>query len=72
MSKEITGTLHEWAVQSNGTHQIVWGYIFRDTKDRFQNGTYIHTSYMDAKELKEGDIVETLNSTYKLGVKDNG
>lgn len=69
---EVTGTLNSWLKEQVGDITIIWGYIYGDTKGRFYDGQYIHTSFlkMPAEEvdnLKEGDILLTNNSTYKLG-----
>lgn len=65
---KITGILEGWRIDSVFT--IVWGFIYGDTKKRFRDGTWIHTSDVKgirSMNLKEGDIIETRNSFYKLG-----
>lgn len=65
---EITGTLEGWC-QDNLYAYIIWGNVFGDSKGRFRDGTRIHTSYITppSEEWKEGAIVTTRNSVYKLG-----
>jgi len=71
--EEITGRLESWAWMplSRGTYWIV-GHIYGDTKGRFPDGTYIHTSpiiskHFPAEELKRGSVVATTYSKYLLG-----
>ncbi len=68
----ITGRLENW------TYDLVWkvllGDIYEDTKGRFQDGLWIHTSVLkhtkeEIKAFKEGDVVTTKYSTYLLGKK---
>lgn len=69
MSKiKITGRLEGWH-QDNLYEFILWGNIFGDSKQRFRDGTRIHTSYIvtPSDEWKEGAVVKTRNSTYLLG-----
>jgi len=64
----ITGTLQEWYLQTIGNAIIVWGFIYGDVKQRWCDGTYIHTSaVINTEDIKEGGIIRTLNSVYKLG-----
>lgn len=67
---EYNGVLQDWTVDGYG-RSVVWGDIYGDTKGRFPEGTWIHTSRIvepqDLTTLKEGMIVETLNSKYLLG-----
>ena len=71
MSEEHNGVIENW-VPYFGV--AIEGLIYGDTKGRFYDGQLIHTSYVllkaeDFLKLKEGDIIETRNSTYKLGKK---
>ena len=77
MSK-ITGRLENWSVDerrfADNTEIIIWGNCFEDIHHRFRDGEIIHTSGIKLSdypvdELKEGMVVKTRNSTYKLGVK---
>ena len=70
-ASEITGRLEDWyAYHYCGTHMVLWGRVFDDIKERFQDGLMIHTSAIecdDVSSFHEGDVVTTLNSTYLLG-----
>jgi len=65
----VTGRLENWnRTASIGGHTfLIWGDIYDDVHKRWIDGTRIHTSGIRESEVKEGDIVETLNSTYLLG-----
>lgn len=67
---QVTGRLEKWVVDQ--VHPIVWGRIFGDTRGRFPDGLWIHTSVVPAlaegASLSEGQVIKTLNSTYLLGV----
>ena len=64
----ITGRLENWSVRDWGEGRIiVWGNINGDTKGRFSDATYIHTSDFPAIPLKDGDVITTRNSVYLLG-----
>lgn len=66
-----------WHMRPNATARLenwkkagysVDGDIYDDAKFRFSNGTRIRTSDLRAgQDLKEGVIIETMNSTYLLG-----
>ena len=63
-SEEITGRLEDWWWDEQ--NKVYWGYVYQDTKERFRDGAYIHTS----RVLKtEDDKAYTLNSIYILGQK---
>lgn len=71
--EEVTGILDEWIVDPLG-RSVIWGRIRNDKAGRFRDGTDIHTSFiaLDAvafAALKEGDVVNTRNSSYLLGTK---
>jgi hypothetical protein len=68
--EDITATLDNWYLDPMFT--LLWGFIRGDVRKRFSEGQHIHTSLLkitrsEAENLKEGDIVETQNSRYKLG-----
>lgn len=42
---------------------VIWGYIYDDSKGRFADGTFIHTSKIVSID---GDILKTRNSVYIL------
>lgn len=62
---EYTAKLDNWVYDH--FHKVFWGNVIDDKRDRFINGTWIHTSHCLEHEAKEGDIVHTLNSSYLLG-----
>lgn len=69
---EVTATLDDW--HYDGAFHIMWGRCLGDTKGRFTNGEWIRTSWLrhskdEVPNFKEGDLVHTRNSVYKLGKK---
>lgn len=65
---EITARLENWV--RDPIFRIIWGNVYDDSRGRFPDGTLIHTSDIDVKELSnasEGECVDTLNSRYLLG-----
>jgi hypothetical protein len=67
---EITGTLENWRVKFiNDEEMIIWGNLNGDIHKRWREGQYIHTSGIAVRGVKEGDVVTTRNSVYKLGKK---
>lgn len=75
----VNGVLENWFVQPFASfyEYVIWGNIHFDDKGRFFDGTMIHTSGIYGgnsrySKLKEGDIVTTRNSTYRLGKKAKG
>ena len=59
--------LREWVhtPPAIGIHSGFYhGYIYNDTKGRFPDDTLIRTSEVVSVD---GDILKTLNTTYKLG-----
>lgn len=68
---EYNGILENWYIQKYPRFDgyIILGNIYGDTKGRFYEGQFIHTSLIDNKvKPKKGKIVPTLNSKYKLGM----
>lgn len=68
MSKLLTGRLENWVIDDYNC--IIWGDIYDDIALRWCDAQPIHTSFIKGLKdmnLKEGDIVTTLNSTYLLG-----
>ena len=59
---DVTATLEDWHYDPH--HEVIWGCIYGDTKHRFPDGAYIHTSHI---QRQDGEIIYTLNSVYKLG-----
>jgi len=68
--EKIDGVLEMWEFHDTYPNSLV-GIIFGDRKGRFQDGTYVITSRVRGAGpdgmLERGDIVTTMNSTYKLG-----
>ena len=67
-TEEITATLENWRIHPQV--QVIIGEINGDVHNRWLDGTSILTSPIDGlseMKLKEGTIVETMNSVYKLG-----
>lgn len=64
--REITGTLEDWWFDNSNT--VYWGYVYGDIRNRFRDGSYIHTSRV-IKVDNEENVIHTLNSVYKLGAK---
>lgn len=56
----------EWTLEKRGNSFVICGFIFNDTKNRFENGMSIHTSKVEQIDFVNG-IVKTKNSTYNLG-----
>jgi hypothetical protein len=64
----VTAKLNRWYVSQN--KQVLLGTIESDSRNRWEDGTFIRTSHVEGlkkMELKEGDKVVTRNSTYLLG-----
>ena len=65
---KYTARLENWLlVMLTKKTAIIYGECYEDEKGRFPDGSFIHTSKVIPKKYKEGDVVETLNSTYLLG-----
>ena len=63
---EITGELrsaHKSPCEG-GLGFVLMGCVYGDTKGRFRDGDYIHTSYV-VREL-EGDVFVTRNNAYRV------
>jgi len=71
LNSSVTGTLKDWVYDK--FCNCVWGYIEGDVRDRFTDGTWIHTSDIPSTRqtrsftAKEGDLIYTRNSIYRLG-----
>lgn len=62
-AQPITAELHDWVKDERRSGLIIWGHIYNDTRGRFPDGHWIHTS---AIARIEGDRAITLNSIYRL------
>ena len=59
----VTAELRNWVRDQRSAGLIIWGHIYNDTRGRFPDGRWVHTS---AVARIEGDRAITLNSIYKL------
>lgn len=65
----ITNLLKNWVIQRlDGGNVIIWGAIYNDIKNRFPDGTKIHTSKVLKADFVNG-VIETKNSVYHLELK---
>lgn len=64
-------TIDQWTVGVDGSKTVVVGSIKDDAHGRFADGEVIHTSRItgDRRQLREGAIIETRNSRYRLGTR---
>lgn len=71
MNGVATARLENWSTGWNTDDGsfCISGLIYGDTKGRFSDGELIRTSRIEAREVKEGDLVQTRNSVYQLGKK---
>ena len=60
--------LKNWTIERWGSGVVVIGKIYNDTKNRFADGTSIHTSKLTHCDFANG-VIETLNSTYNLDME---
>lgn len=71
--KVLAGTLNHWHKQQIDAGEcVIWGRLDHDARDRFDDDTHIHTSITPDIPMKEGDVIETRYSKYKLGVPGLG
>ena len=66
----ITGRLENWHIEAWGECHVVVGDIYDDIHGRFWDGSSIHTSAVETTDIQEGDVVNTRNSRYLLGVQN--
>lgn len=65
---ETDGVLENWFYDRD--YGVVWGLIYGDSKGRFADGSFIHTSSLKPTgKLEEGATITTRNSSYLLGKK---
>jgi hypothetical protein len=69
--KPLAGTLNQWFIEQWSKKEVIFhGFLEKDSLGRFPPNAHIHTSGVELKGTpKEGDIIETRNSRYTLGVK---
>lgn len=64
--RNITAELRSWSRENIGGTKFLMGRIYGDTKDRWPDGTRIHTSFLVNEEDAGDDIVfTTRNSIYR-------
>jgi hypothetical protein len=65
---EITGRLENWTHISG---KVIYGNVYNDARERFPDGTFMRTSRIVSplENLREGQVIITLNSRYLLGKK---
>ena len=68
---KMTGKLENWVLVEDQGVLIVFGSIYGDQKTRFANGVHMFTSNVltSVSKIKEGNVIQTLNSRYLLGKK---
>lgn len=66
MTEKINGRLENWHMLGN----CICGNLYDDPDKRWKKGEYVRTSLVrdSIESLKPGDIVQTKNSRYLLGV----
>lgn len=66
---KVTAGLKNWKQVTYCGVQVVTGYIYGDTKQRWPDGTFIRSSFLQDQSvvLKQGDTAITNNSAYFLG-----
>lgn len=64
-------TIDQWTVAVDGSKTVIVGSILNDAAGRFSDGEIIHTSRIstERRDLREGAIVQTRNSQYRLGTR---
>lgn len=60
---EITATLKNATRHTWGSHVVITGNIFGDTRKRFDDGSVVTTSSV---QEEKGDLIFTRNSIYKV------
>jgi hypothetical protein len=73
VTKHFDAELHDWILVMYPTPTLAWptivGVVRNDGKGRFADGRTIRTSVLltTIMEIREGTIVQTLNTRYLLG-----
>jgi hypothetical protein len=68
-----TGRLENWFLSERAHGTVLVGDVYDDIKDRFVDGTWIHTSKLEeGYVLGEGELVKTMFSSYLLGKEMDG
>lgn len=58
-------SLIDWTIEKRYGSYVLYGTIYNDTKNRFADGTYIHTSSLTEIDFVN-KVAKTKNSTYNL------
>jgi len=64
--------LKNWFTEKHNNHVVLYGDVYEDESNNFEDGTSIRTSYI--KDVSENDgkiFVTTCNSTYELDGSDS-
>lgn len=69
MLDKPTGRLEEWFKSTTMDGYILYGRVYDDQRNRFNDGDFIHTSLVTDDTFSEGSVVNTLYSTYLLGTQ---
>lgn len=62
--------IKNWTIENWSGSFVICGNIYNDTRNRFPDGTPIHTSRVEHIDFVNG-IAKTKNSTYNLELKGN-
>jgi len=63
---KVTAELRSWSREQLGEIKYAKGTIYDDTKERWKDGTRIHTSYIrEVKDQGDHYLIFTRNSLYK-------
>lgn len=62
--------LKDWYIVSFEKYILICGNIYNDTKCRWEDGTFIHTSQVVKVDFATG-VVEALNTIYNLDLENN-
>ena len=57
--------IKNWTIEKWGNSVVICGNIYNDQKNRFRDGTSIHTSRVEHVDFVNG-VAKTKNSTYNL------
>jgi hypothetical protein len=66
MKDDYDAELRDWAIQNASGYTVAFGRVFSDREGRWPDGHMIRTSTLTTSGRKDGDIIVTLNTRYKL------
>lgn len=59
--------LKNWFTEKHNNHVVLYGDVYEDEANNFEDGTSVRTSYIKDVSEEDGMIfVKTCNSTYEL------